>query len=150
MTDQTVESLSAQIVASAADAVIFADRDGVIRLWNAGAEAMFGYTAQEAVGQRLDLIVPERQRSRHWEGWARVMDTGVTKYGRGDLLAVPAQRRDGARISLEFTIALLKDGQGRVTGAAAILRDVTERWQRDRDLRVRLAELEAKVKETAQ
>ncbi|MFQ5874240.1 MAG: PAS domain-containing protein, partial [Dehalococcoidia bacterium] len=142
MTRYTHEWLCQQIVDSARDAVIFADKDGVIRLWNSGAEAVFGYGAPEAVGQTLDLIIPERFRERHWEGYRRVMSAGVTKYGR-ELLAVPGLRKDGTRISLEFTIVLLKDEGGTPLGAAAIIRDVTERWQREKATRERLSELEA-------
>lgn len=133
-----------RIVEDAQDAIIFADKDGVVRLWNAGAEALFGYRAQEALGQTLDLIIPENLRARHWEGYRRAMATGVTRYSR-ELLAVPAIRKDGSRLSLEFSIALLRDAQGQPLGAAAILRDVTARWQREKALKERLAELEAKV-----
>jgi len=125
-------------------AILFADRDGKIRFWNAGAEAMFGYTAEEALGQSLDLIVPERQRDRHWEGWARVMASGVTKYGR-DALAVPATRKDGSRISIEFNIILLRAPTGELLGAAAMVQDVTVRWQQQKEMNARLAALEAKA-----
>jgi PAS domain S-box-containing protein len=127
-------------------AILFADRDGKIRFWNAGAETMFGYTAAEALGQSLDLIVPERQRARHWEGWARVMASGVTKYGR-DALAVPALRKDGSRISIEFNIILLRAPTGELLGAAAMVQDVTVRWQQQKELNARLAALEAKAAE---
>ena len=133
------------IVEHAPDAIIFADRDGVIRLWNEGAEAIFGYRADEAIGQTLDLIIPERLRSRHWEGYRKVMATGVTKYGR-EFLAVPGIRKDGTRISLEFTIILLRDNTGALLGPAAILRDVTARWQQEKALRERLAALEAQTR----
>mgnify|MGYP003288218416 CR=1 FL=1 len=136
-----------QIVDQAQDAMIFADRDGVIRLWNAGAEARFGYRAEEAVGRTLDLIIPEHLRARHWAGYHQVMATGVTRYGR-EVLAVPARRQDGTRLSLEFTIILLRNAAGDLLGPAAILRDVTARWQRDRALRERLAALEAQVRGT--
>ena len=86
------EWLARQIVDQAPDAIVFADRDGVIRLWNAGAEAMFGYGVDEAVGQTLDLIIPERLRSRHWTGFHKTIATGVTRYAR-QVLAVPATRR---------------------------------------------------------
>ena len=125
------------------EAVIFTDRQGLVRLWNRAAEAMFGYSADEALGQSLDLIVPERFRARHWEGYRRVMATGVTVYGQR-LLAVPAMRKDGRRISIEFSIALLKDESGGVTGAAAVVRDVTARWQAERELKARLAALEGR------
>ena len=130
-----------QIVEEMPEAVIFADREGVVRLWNRGAQAIFGYSAAEALGQSLDLIVPERFRARHWEGYRHVMATGVTSYGQR-LLAVPAMRKDGQRISIEFSIALLKDERGAVTGAAAVVRDVTARWEAERELRRRLADLE--------
>jgi PAS domain S-box-containing protein len=126
-------------------AVIFGDREGIIRLWNAGAEAMFGYTAAEAIGQSMDLIVPEKHRAKHWEGYDRVMHTGVTRYGH-DVLSVPALTKSGRRISIEFNIALLHDETGQVIGAAATINEVTARWERDKALRARLAELEAKVK----
>ena len=123
------------------EAVIFADQLGVVRVWNRAAESMFGYSADEALGQSLDLIVPERFRARHWEGYRHVMATGVTSYGQR-LLAVLAMRKDGQRISIEFSIVLLKDERGEVTGAAAVVRDVTARWQAERELRRRLAALE--------
>lgn len=140
----THEWLCQQIVEKTYDAIIFADREGLIRLWNSGAKAMFGYTTEEALGQSLDLIIPERFRERHWEGYKRVMETGVTKYGK-DLLAVPAIRKDGTRISLEFTIVLVGDESGKLLGTAAVIRDVTERWERDKELRQRLAALKAQV-----
>lgn len=136
------EWLSRRIVEDARDGIIFADREGIIRLWNTGAEALFGYRAAEAIGRSLDLIIPEGQRRRHWEGYRRVMATGETRYGR-ELLAVPAIRKDGARISLEFSILVVRDEGGEVLGAAAILRDVTERWQREKALKERLAALES-------
>jgi len=142
----THELLCQQIVEETPLAIIFADGGGVIRLWNSGAEAMFGYKAEEALGKSLDLIVPERHRERHWEGYRRVIATGVTKYGR-DLLAVPALTKDGRRISIEFSIALLRAPSGEVQGAAAILLEVTKRWEQQKELRQRLAALEAKLEQ---
>lgn len=139
------DRLCREIVEHTPLAVIFGDREGIIRLWNSGAEAMFGYTAAEAVGQSMDIIIPEKHRPKHWEGYDRVMHTGETKYGR-EVLAVPALTKSGRRISIEFNIALLHDETGQVIGAAATINDVTARWERDKALRVRLAELEAKVK----
>lgn len=130
-----------RIVEKAQVGMIFADERGTIRLWNSGAEAMFGYAAAEAVGQSMEMIIPERHRPRHNEGYQRVMKTGTTKYGR-DVLAVPALRKDGTRISIEFTIVLVRSDEGEVLGAAAIVQDVTARWERDKALRARLAELE--------
>jgi PAS domain S-box-containing protein len=134
-----------RIVEDSPIAILFADREGKIRLWNAGAEAMFGYPAQQALGQSLDLIVPERQRDRHWEGWARVMASGVTKYGK-DPLAVPAMRKDGSRISIEFHVLLLRAPSGEILGVTAMIQDVTARWQQQKELRARLAALEATAK----
>lgn len=131
-----------QIVNDAQDAIVFADREGVIRLWNSGAKGIFGYDTSEALGQTLDLVIPERFRQRHWEGYRKVMATGVTRYSK-ELLAVPGARKDGTRISLEFTIVLLKGADGSPIGAAAIMRDVTERWQREKATAERLLELEA-------
>jgi PAS domain S-box-containing protein len=129
------------IVDKTQDAVIFADRAGMIRLWNAGAEALFGYPAAEALGHSLDLIIPERLRARHWEGYRRVIATGMTPYDRR-LLAVPALRKDGRQISLEFTVVIVDEPPREVLGIAAVLRDVTERWQRDKAIQARLAALE--------
>jgi len=139
------ERLFRQIVEGSPDAIVFGDADGNIRLWNAGAEAIFGLTAADAVGRSMDLIIPERLRGRHWDGYRRVMATGTSRYGPGDLLAVPAVRKDGSSISVEFTIQMLKDEAGRITGLVAILRDVTKRFQREKELGRRLKELEAKV-----
>lgn len=141
------EWLSRQIVENTPDAIIMADRDGTICLWNGGARAVFGYSAEEAVGQSLDLIVPERFRDRHWNGFRKVMETGVTRYGR-ELLRVPAIRKDAARISVEFSVALLRSQAEEVLGVAAIMRDVTQRWTEQKELRQRLADLEAQVAAT--
>ncbi len=142
----THEWLCQRIVEDTQVAIIFSDRQGIIHLWNSGAEAMFGYRAEEALGQTMDMIVPERFRARHWEGYHRVMATGETKYGR-ELLAVPAMTKDGRRISVEFSIALLRARTGEVLGAAAILQDVTARWQQQKEMRERLAALEAKLEQ---
>jgi PAS domain S-box-containing protein len=123
-----------RIVEDMAEAVVVSDLAGVIIFWNRGAEVMFGHKGTDAVGQSLDLIIPERFRARHWEGYRRVMATGVTRYGR-ELLAVPAIRKDGSRISIEFSLALLRDAKGAVAAAAAIIRDVMARWNRERTAR---------------
>jgi PAS domain S-box-containing protein len=137
------EWLCREIVAGAQDAIIFADRDGIIRLWNSGAEAMFGYSVDESVGQTLDLVIPERLRARHWTGFNNTMATGVTRYAR-QVLAVPAIRKDGTSLSVEFTVSLLHEPSGALVGIAAIVRDVTARWEEERALKKRLVALEAK------
>jgi PAS domain S-box-containing protein len=123
------------------DAVVVADPDGRIQFWNPAAERLFGYAAADALGRSLDLIIPERLRERHWAGYREVMRTGVTRYGT-ETLRVPAMRQDGTRISIAFTVALLKDPDGRVTGIAAVMRDETARWAEEQALRKRVAELE--------
>jgi len=142
MTDDAQAWRFQAIVEGAPEAIIAANPEGVIRLWNPGAEAMFGYRADEALGQRLDLIIPEAYRERHWTGFYSVMQTGTSRYGR-QLLAVPALRKDGTRISIEFHVVVLHDPAGALAGMAAIVRDVTERWERERALRKRVQDLEA-------
>jgi len=131
------------LVRAAGDAIIVADPEGRIVLWNPAAEHIFGYAAAEALGQTLDLIIPERFRPRHWAGYREVVRTGRTRYGR-QVLRVPAVRKDGQRISIAFTVALLVDAEGRVNGVAAIARDETARWEAEQQLRRRLAELEGR------
>lgn len=131
--------LGEAVLNTASDAILAADRQGVISFWNRGAVRIFGFTAEEAIGATLDLIVPERLRKRHWDGYERVMATGETRYGAGDLLAVPAVTKDGRQISVEFTIIRLQDAERRVCGMAAILRDVTARFEELRQLKRELA-----------
>ena len=148
----TLPSSETDLAAAAAlatpDAVVVVDREGVIRLWNQGAERIFGWPAGEALGRSLDLIVPERLRERHWEGFHRAVETGTTSYGPESLLSVPALRSDGEQISVDFTVALLGPSEDRSqssgpAGLVAVIRDVTARRKADRELRTRLAELEA-------
>ncbi|MDR2549028.1 MAG: PAS domain S-box protein [Desulfobulbus sp.] len=133
-----------QILRDSPDAILIADRDGRIRFWNAGAERMFGYAAAEVLGDSLDLIIPANLRPRHWQGYFRVMETGATNY-LTDMLASPGLRKDGSRLSLEFSIVLLRDEQGAMAGCAAILRDVSERWHKEKELKQRLAACEGKL-----
>lgn len=143
-----MNELLLQFVNDAPDAILVSDVAGIIRFWNAGAELMFGHTAAEAVGQSLDLIIPENLRQRHWDGYRRVMASGETKYKTG-LLSSPGIRKDGARISLEFSMVLLRDRDGAMQGCASVMRDVTEKWLKERALKERLAACEARPPETA-
>jgi PAS domain S-box-containing protein len=136
------EHLAQAILATQSDAILVADRDNVIRFWNPGAVRIFGFTKDEALGRSLDIIIPETLRARHQEGFDRVMAGGETRYGSGDVLAVPAMTKDGRRISVEFTIIALRDDANAMMGMAAILRDVTSRFEETRALRRRVAELE--------
>ncbi|UQR62416.1 PAS domain S-box protein [Bradyrhizobium sp. C-145] len=123
------------LVREAPDAIIYADSQGTITFWNRAAERIFGFSEAEAVGKSLDIIIPESLRTRHWDGFAETIRTGKTRYGAGDVLAVPALRKDGTRISIEFTILPFSDRTGRILGMAAILRDVTERFEELKRLR---------------
>jgi PAS domain S-box-containing protein len=141
--EEIMDRLLNQLINDAPDAILIADREGVIRFWNSGAELIFGHTAAEAVGQSLDLIIPENLRKRHWEGYWQVIATGETKYKTG-LLSSPGVRRDGSRVSLEFSMVLLRDEAGAMQGCASIMRDVTERWNREKELKKQLAACELK------
>jgi PAS domain S-box-containing protein len=129
------------LVADCPDAVIYADAGGHIRFWNAAATRIFGFAEGEAVGKRLDMIIPERLRDRHWEGYDKVMGGAESRYGEGALLAVPALHKDGRQISVEFTILPLHDDAGELLGIAAFLRDATARFEEVRALRREIAAL---------
>jgi PAS domain S-box-containing protein len=129
----------------AGDAIVAAAPDGSILLWNRAAERIFGHTEREALGQSLDLIIPERLRNRHWEGYRKVMQTGATRYG-AEVLRVPAVHKDGRRLSIAFSVALLYSPEHQVQAIIAVIRDETSRWEEERALRQRVAELEAKNK----
>lgn len=136
MTGETpLDTLAIEIIAAAPDGILHTDRAGIIRLWNGGCERIFGFSAAEALGQPIDLIIPENLRARHHKGHAETMRTGHTKYGSGDLLSVPALRKDGTRISVEFSIIPFRDAGGAITGMAAIMRDVTKRFEEIKALR---------------
>lgn len=130
-----------QLVTQAPDAIIYSDHQGLIRLWNAGAQRIFGYSEAEALGQSLDIIIPENLRKRHWDGYAQTMATGVTRYGSESLLSVPAIRKDGSRLSVAFTILPFHGESGAMVGVAAILRDVTAQFEELKALRKRVAEI---------
>lgn len=137
----------AQIVAASADAIVVSDAEGRILVWNQAATRLFGFAEEEALGLTLDIITPERYRQRHWEGYRRTVATGITKYGT-ELLRVPALHKDGASLSIAFTVALLFDTERRVAGVLAVMRDETTRFREERELRRRIAELEAATRKT--
>jgi PAS domain S-box-containing protein len=134
------DMLARALLGTSSDAIIAADKDGIVRFWNPGAERIFGYTSEDAIGQSLDIIIPERLRKRHWDGYQQVMQGGESRYGHGDILAVPSIRKDGAAISVEFTIVPLTDEAGLLNGVAAIMRDVTKRFEEVRALKRKLAD----------
>jgi len=135
------EWLSNAIVAEAGDAILYSDREGIIRIWNRGAEQMFGYSSSEAVGQSLDLIIPENLRGRHWDGYFRVMESGESRYST-EMLSAPALRKDGSRLSTEFSMVMVKENET-VLGVAAIIRDVTARWNKEKEMKEQIRQLEA-------
>lgn len=114
------------IVEQARDAVIFADREGIIRLWNRGAEIIFGYAVNEAIGRTLALIIPEKLRRAHDEGYRNAMEHGRLRH-EGRVLTTRSCHKNGARLYVDMSFGLLKDESGRVGGAFAIARDCTAR-----------------------
>ncbi|HWX02293.1 PAS domain-containing protein [Collimonas sp.] len=133
-----------QLVQAVGDAIVISDAGGAITLWNPAAERMFGFSQQDALGKSLDLIIPERQRQRHWDGYQKTMESGVTRYGN-DVLRVPAVHKDGHTLSIAFTVALLRTPAGKVAAIVAVIRDESSRFAEDRALRKRLAEFEARL-----
>lgn len=133
------ELLARNLLELMPDALVVSDVGGIIRHWNEGAERMFGFAMAEAVGRSLDIIIPENLRERHWRGYDETMRTGQSRYGAGDLLAVPAIRKDGARISVQFSIFAIPDADGSITAVAAIMRDVTAEFEERKRLRQQVA-----------
>ena len=141
-----LEHFADRLVAGMSDAIVYADADGTIRLWNRGATRIFGFAESGALGGSLDIIIPEGLRQRHWLGYRGTMQTGQSRYGDGQILSVPAARKDGARISVEFTIVPLADDVGQMIGIAAIMRDATARFEELRALRRELAAISVGVR----
>jgi PAS domain S-box-containing protein len=132
------------LVQAIGDAVIVCDAQGLVVTWNPAAERMFGFTEAEALGQSMDMIIPERLRKRHWEGYDKTMATGITKYGH-DVLRVPAVDKSGRAMSIAFTVAMLHAEDGSVSAVASVIRDETARFGEERALKKRVAELEAQL-----
>jgi len=137
--------LADRILDGSPDAIVVCQPSGQVEVWNRGAERIFGFFRTEVVGASLDLIIPERLRARHWAAWKIAMSTGETRYGEGQLLAVPALRKDGRQISIEFSIQLLRNANGQIEWVVAIIRDVTERYNRDKALRTELKALQSRA-----
>ena len=123
------------------DAIVVADASGAITVWNPAAERLFGLTQAEALGNSLDLIIPERLQERHWAGYRKTMASGETRYGH-DVLRVPAVHKDGRALSIAFTVSLLHGPQGEIAGIVAVIRDETQSFTEKRNLLKRLAECE--------
>lgn len=144
MTDTPDVDLFRLFAEQTSDIVIHADREGVIRFWNTAAEALFGYAAEEALGQTLDIIIPDRFREAHWEGFHRAVSTGETKY-EAQLLPTRSVTKDGTTIYLEMRLSIIRDDTKQIFGGLAIIRDITERRAQERALRERVAELESQL-----
>jgi PAS domain S-box-containing protein len=138
-------TLFERLVAQAPDAMIFADRDGTIRVWNSSAGTLFGYSGVEVIGGSLDVIIPERLRSAHWRGFRTAIDTGHAKY-LGRVLTTRAVHKNGSKLYVDLSFALVRDEAGAVTGSLAIARDCTERYLSDSALRARVSQLEQELK----
>ncbi len=134
-----IDQFCRTLVHEAPDAIVYADVGGMIRFWNRGAERVFGFSASEVLGKSLDMIIPESMRKRHWDTYLETTRTGNTRYDAGELLAVQALRKDRTRVSIEFSILPFRDREGRMLGVAAILRDVTKRFEEIEALRNELA-----------
>ena len=144
MTASGQTGLYRALIENLADAMIFTDRDGLIRVWNSGAEAVFGHRADEIIGKSLDVLIPDRLRSAHWAGFDTAMETGQLKHGRQSM-TTRSVHKDGSDLYIDMSFALVRDDNGVVLGAVAVGRDVTDRFKAERDARKRLAELEARV-----
>lgn len=127
--------LAQAVLNAPAEAIIAVDRDGVICFWNAGAARVFGFEAAEAIGQSLDIIIPERLQARHWQGFHHMVSTGESRYPPGHLLSAPGRRKDGSQLSVEFTVVALRDERGAVSNIVAVMRDITERFEELKALR---------------
>ena len=132
MTDQT--RLDANILDDVADGLIYSDRAGTIMRWNRAATALFGFSAEDALGQNLDLIIPEHLRAAHWKGFEAAIASGNMKLA-GKPTLTRALHRSGSKLYIEMTFALVRDAEGHVQGSVAMARDVTERVERERAAR---------------
>ena len=123
-----MDSIHIQMIEQASKAVLFADANEIIKIWNKKAELVFGYTSEEAIGRPLAIIIPDRFLSRHQDGYKGVMKTGVTAYD-DEVLSVPAKRKDGSTISIEFSVSIIRE-KGEILGVLAIIRDTTGKWHK--------------------
>jgi len=138
---RTTPELFENIVEQLSEAIVFADREGVIRIWNRGAEALFGFPAAEALGSSLDIIIPERFRQAHWAGFRQAIECGHTRPGE-PVRTTRALHQDGRKLYVDMSFGIVTSGDGSVIGSVALARDGTARHAMQTALRARVAELE--------
>lgn len=143
MEDNALKTTAEDILRSMPEALVFADLDGIIRRWNPGAESVFGFTAAEAIGQSLDLIIPERMRKAHWDGFQKAITRGGTLPGRTSMIT-RSLHKSGESIYVDMSFAMVKDQAGKMLGSMAVARDATARFTEEKNLRRQLAELTTK------
>jgi PAS domain S-box-containing protein len=131
MTNDIDEGLERSVIEQAADAIIFADIHGVIRIWNAAALVLFGFSASEAIGQSLDLIVPEHLRKAHWAGFRRAIESGVMRLG-GHATFTRALHKSGKRLYVDLSFAIVRGPAGKIVGSVAVARDATLRHDEEK------------------
>ena len=136
--DAVAESLFESIVDQASEAIVFADTGGVIRVWNTGAQALFGFDRAEAVGNSLDLIIPERFRRAHWDAFDKAIANGHTRLG-SQVRTTRSLHKDGRKLYVDLSFGLVADAAGTVIGALAVGRDGTGRYLEERALREKFA-----------
>lgn len=131
--------LGSAIITDTPDAIVYADSEGIIRFWNSGAERLFGFAKENALGQSLDIIIPKRLRERHWDGYRHMMATGHSRHAADELLSVPAQTKQGDTLSVQFTVAPIRNNDGRLAGIVAVLRDATPTFRELKRLRAEVS-----------
>lgn len=141
LTEDLKQSLLKSLMEQGSEALIYADHEGVIRVWNAGAEKIFGHTADEAMGQSLDIIVPEKLRAAHWKGFHAALESGHMKY-KDQVMTTRAVHKDGSTRYVDLSFFLVQDAQGKSLGSLSVARDCNERYLKDRDLKAKVAALE--------
>ncbi len=139
--NQLIDSIAAGVVKAIPEAIIFADLKGAVRYWNRGAAEIFGFTADEAMGQSLDLIIPERMRQAHWDGYYKAIELGDTYSGRGSRVTRSLHKEEGRSLYVDMSFAIVKDNDGKVIGSLAVARDATERFTAEKEMRKQIAAL---------
>jgi PAS domain S-box-containing protein len=137
--DLSAGKISQDIMECMPEALIFSDLEGVIRIWNPGAQFIFGFAAAEAVGQSLDIIIPEHLRKAHWEGFHRAVSRGATSHGRRSIIT-RALQKNGRQLYVDMSFAVVKNQAGETIGSMAIARDATEKHLEEKSLRRQLVE----------